>query len=405
MSVNFGTHNDYQHPLFGNLTPKSKTKIRGDLLTKKSKTPKNYRIDHLMNDKNDKKDQQSLRKLIDKYDSPQITMKGKKGNINNNSKNEIQKLDFKQSNSKIKSEKQNDEANRTKKDDDEKINIDPSSFTEVYATKCKLETELGAAIQVNKHLKEKEKYLSNKITDLNLQANVTIQILEERKNSLLTENDQLKETLYNMPSVARLESELFSLTNFPIKDPEPLIQIGILKPGETLAVLPKRLQDIFNEIKQSEVDLPFYPNYFDDGFDEEEDENELRRKISMLEKSSESSFKIANKKLNDLQSEIENLRRDLSNINMHNSISQESLLNTSFNFDEIARVLSTARLETSKLKQIKKNVYSYNDSFFFEVEAKCGRPYAKNVNADGESDDQEKSYPLLYYFKSIKNSM
>ena len=274
---------------------------------------------------------------------------------------------------------------------------DVSSFTEVIASKCGLEAELSAAIQVNNQLVEREKFLSRKIKELNMQADLTLKLLENKKNALIEENSQLQETLFTLPDLDILEDEYIKLSSLPIDDPTPLIEMGLLKPEDELEDLPKRLKEAFELIRLLEEESMYYDAYFDN-----ETESELKHKIALLQSSSESNLEIAYTKLNDLKLEVEIMRRQLETFKTH----QKPIVKK-FQLDDIIPVLLTAHGIPENLKQIDETTFCYypngeknsngkenENKYVFKVDTEFIRPHVY-VNGDRMT--------LFSYFKSIIN--
>ena len=180
------------------------------------------------------------------------------------------------------------------------------------------------------------------------------------------------------------------------------------------------LYDIVAQYGEDGFQTKFFLSYFDDSHsknkisstsnensNEQKDERlakELKHKIDLLEKSSDSSVKTARKKLARLEKEIESLRKDAQDqqyiSNYQNSESSSILLNQSgiFSFQDIANVLVTAGGDKNNLKQIDANTFIYkpkkSKEVKFKVEPICGRPYALSSNS-------AKKVSLFSFFKSI----
>lgn len=315
-----------------------------------------------------------------------------------------------------------------------------SSFTQLFTSKCDLKAELQAAIQVNKQLKQRDYNLQKRIQDLNEQSQVALQVLEDRLTELRDENVRLLEYLEQLPSEERLIIEYNKLTTFPIEDDDigPLINIGILEEGENVSVLKERLDDMITELRyyESKYDIvaqygedgfmtKFFLSYFDDSYSKKNSSNipdekpindpnneklakELKHKIDLLEKSSESSVKMARKKLIRLEKEVELLRKNVQDQQLITSYqpteSSSTILNQSglFSLQDVKTVLVTAGGDKNNLKQINGNTFSYKSGnkngklkeIKFEVESICGRPYTL-------SSDSTRKVSLFTFFKSI----
>lgn len=321
------------------------------------------------------------------------------------------------------------------KDDLDSNHGNNSSFTQLFTSKCDLKAELQAAVQVNKQLKQRDANLQKRIQDLNEQSQVALQVLEDRLSELREENIQLIDLLDRLPSEERLIIEYNQLTTFPIEeeDIEPLIDIGILEEGENITDLKERLDDMIAELRyyESKYDIvaqygedgfmtKFFLSYFDDSNSRTNDSNnnskekseelkdeklakELKHKIDLLEKSSDSSVKIARKKLAKLEKEVDLLRKNVQDkkfISNHQPSEPSSMiLNQTgvFSLQDIKNVLVTAGGDKNKLKQINGNTFSYGNpkkEIKFEVESICGRPYAI-------SSKSTRKVSLFTFFKSI----
>lgn len=299
---------------------------------------------------------------------------------------------------------------------------DNSSATEIFASQIKLKAELNSAYQMNKQLKDQNDFLETKLSELNNQADITLRVLDERKRILIEENKNLKDILAAYPSEEELQAELQLAKKWPEELVNELIKMSIMQSGDTSDMIIQRLNEMIEELQSYERSLSFHCNdsmdnafskYFISEFikDEKQLKNELLHKINILRTSSESNHKIALKKANDLEREIDRLTRELEESpfkptleemwksqTFSPSISPSLQQTGQFALHDIERIAISAGYKQNSIEQVDQTTFVYrNDEkqkeISFEVVAICGRPYIIESNI---------KVPLLKYLKSIK---
>ena len=207
-----------------------------------------------------------------------------------------------------------------------------SSITEIVAAKQDLQAKLEAAYQVRKQYQDREVDLGNEISELNKKADATLQVLEDRKEKLTEENDRLQEELDSLPPVEYLEEQLKILraVDFPEKrvihreeveelDVEQLVRMGVLLPGETLVVLPKRIADMILELRRFETDSLGASRYGQRGEASKLEEMELKKKIASLQKVHQFMSEQSAKEIQALTMEVERLRGIVASLEAKNA--------------------------------------------------------------------------------------
>ena len=138
-----------------------------------------------------------------------------------------------------------------------------SSLTDVVATRHDLEAKLVAARQTRQQYQDRVAALESEIRELNSKADITLQILDDRKESLSNANDLLQEELDNLPPLDYLEEQLRLMAPFgspgvrriiehedteafPTDD---LIMLGVLHPGESRHLLPRRIDEMIDILR------------------------------------------------------------------------------------------------------------------------------------------------------------
>ena len=207
-----------------------------------------------------------------------------------------------------------------------------SSITEIVAAKQDLQAKLEAAKQVRKQYQDREVDLGKEISELNKKADATLQILEDRKEKLTEENDRLQEELDSLPPVEYLEEQLKILraVDFPEKrvvhreeveelDVEQLVRMGVLLPGESLVVLPKRIADMILELRRFETDSLNASRYGQRGEASKLEEMELKKKIASLQKVHQFMSEQSAKEIQALTMEVERLRGIVASLEARNA--------------------------------------------------------------------------------------
>ena len=211
-----------------------------------------------------------------------------------------------------------------------------SSITEIVAAKQDLQAKYDAAVQTRRQYKDREVDLEGEIRELNKKADVTLQILEDRKERLTEENDRLQEELDNLPPLDYLEEQLQMLQAADQEerviereeveelDVDQLIRIGVLQRGETLVVLPKRIADMISELRRYESGTHNEVERSQTEVSRRE-ELELRKRIASLQKVHRFMSEQAAKEIQALTMEVERLRKVVADLEARGSTSSSRL--------------------------------------------------------------------------------
>lgn len=188
------------------------------------------------------------------------------------------------------------------------------SLSEIVSTKHDLQAQVEAGQHASKQYKEREKELEDQINALNQKSNKALQLLDDRKERLTEENDQLHEELQNLPPVEFLQQQLNLLEQLDdlyvevpvIMDTEQLEAMGILKHGETLTVLPYRIGSLmkeYEELKQAYTAAQNSP------------EMTLRKRIDSLKHMHKAVNTETENEIRRMEAEVAALKNELDKMN------------------------------------------------------------------------------------------
>ena len=224
--------------------------------------------------------------------------------------------------------------NKMRKSADGSNNFGKLHITKVFTVTSDLKSKVDAALMLNKSLLNKEKELQRQIQDLNDRSKISLSMLDERKEMLISENDNLRNCYLELPSVEFLKSQLVILsqilnTTRPNKvqpktkdklDIQTMRKLGILqRTEEDLTILPERLNylvnrhDAMERAKKSAANKSPIKKYKNK---ETPEEHEIRKKIQLLKVATKSSFDLIQFQCDLLQSEVQKLKVDISTMKM-----------------------------------------------------------------------------------------
>ena len=270
---------------------------------------------------------------------------------------------------------------------------DQSSLTEVLTTKNDLQAKMDAAISTKKEYEKRKQELKRKLKELNQKADRSLKILDETKEKLTKDNDKLKEQLSSLPTIEFLQEQAKLLTQILEKasalphhssflDVTPLVQIGLLQPGESLAILPQRLQSLIARLNTLNLAQP------DTSELKSKEGKNLVKKIRILEKTSPDSYSRTHYQCEQLENEVDKLREEVRLLKerQERTNSQPPITD-----DEINAAISEVGGDPKKIHKIRGNLYKY-DTTLFTIELRFGRLYAIT---------KELEIPLGSYIKTL----
>lgn len=204
----------------------------------------------------------------------------------------------------------------------EDLTLSNSSLNEYITTKHDLLAKLEAAKMTQQQYTARKIELENQIQQINDKACITLKILDEKKDSLIMENDKLQEILDDIGTVEYLDNQLTILediqnnweehrlnTSFSLND---FVEIGVINEYETIEDLERKLKQISKELNQIGKKGSFVralPVSFD-YFDNMESEKEmLKRKIRLLEQTYETIIIKAENEMQIIEEDIEKNRK------------------------------------------------------------------------------------------------
>lgn len=139
-------------------------------------------------------------------------------------------------------------------------NIDATStYVELLTMSQDLKAKLSAARLTNEQYEEKVRTLKANIEELQVKAEETMQILEDHQGEIADENDSLRERLNSLPDAEFLTEQTEILqqegekTVFEDIDLAPFIELGLLRRGERVEVLKRRLQQWLKIVNEPDV--------------------------------------------------------------------------------------------------------------------------------------------------------
>ncbi|OHT04978.1 hypothetical protein TRFO_27426 [Tritrichomonas foetus] len=263
-------------------------------------------------------------------------------------------------------------------DNEKKLKL---QFTKILAVKNDLTSKVEAAIQLQKQLSQREKDLENQINDLNDQSSITLNLLDQKKEALIAENDELRDTYSSYPSISflieqsNILSEILNTTVIKPKkyeiDEAVMRKIGVLqRSDENLSILEERLKYFVNRYDAMERSrkIASLQSPVKKSASETLEEQEYRRKIQLLKVTSKSSFDLIQYQCDALSNEIKRAKNEIETIKFVQSNRFSTPRKENLMFDrEIREIIQIADGDQSMLHYNGANEYEYN-GFRFTVQ-------------------------------------
>lgn len=142
---------------------------------------------------------------------------------------------------------------------------DSTSLAEVLSARADLEVKLAAAKTAHDRYVRVERDLEERINDIDERAEITLQLLEDRKSALIEENERVCEELDALPDMTFLQEQLYllrenerrrSAASSNVIEAGELVRLGILVNGEGTGVLLQRVEAMIREIEAGERKSP-----------------------------------------------------------------------------------------------------------------------------------------------------
>ena len=139
-----------------------------------------------------------------------------------------------------------------------------SSLTEIFTTKNDLKVKYTAVLQNKKELENKIDKLKQKIDEMNSKGDISLKVLDEKREALTKEHDRLEKMLNSLPTIDFLNEQAKYLSNImeekvaadyqsSFLDVQELQELGILNKHESLAILQQRLKQMVCSPQQGKV--------------------------------------------------------------------------------------------------------------------------------------------------------
>lgn len=262
-----------------------------------------------------------------------------------------------------------------------------SSLTEIFTTKNDLKVKYSAVLQNKKDLENKIEKLKQQIEEINSKGDLSLRVLDEKKDVLTKEHDRLEKLLNSLPTADFLNEQAKILTNIIEKkvvadhpssflDAQDLQEIGLLNPNESLAILQQRLKQMvarLNEllsIGQQNSSFSFNENF---QYDNSYESNELKKRIKIIKDMSPISSGLAQCQCEQLEDEISDLREEIKKLKEKQETEKDdSILIT---LEDVRSEVEAAGGDPAKLTCIRGCLYRFM-STLFRVEYRFKRLYA-----------------------------
>jgi hypothetical protein len=138
----------------------------------------------------------------------------------------------------------------------------PASLMELIATRAHLEEKKVSASDASLHYAQRETSLRTQLTELRLKAESICLKLEEEKSRLMDLCNQWRDELERLPSVEYLEEQLSQLRQIAVeaaledgkaKETDIYVDLGILRPGDSLSKLPGKLLELSSGLPRDDI--------------------------------------------------------------------------------------------------------------------------------------------------------
>ena len=281
---------------------------------------------------------------------------------------------------------------------------DPSSLTEVLSTKNELKAKYEAMMATKKMYENRIKELRQKINVLNNGSDISLRILDQKKEFCTKENDRLQKHLDELPSIETLQKQINTLTellDIPVPtqvssatsflDVLPLQEIGLLYKDESMAILPQRLHSLENRLNylldsktRGHTPQSFL---FSNGIG---NEKEIKKQIQIIENSSTTAATKAKLEYQNLEKEVSDLQEEIKLLKERQVKKQTP---PPVKEKEITEIIKSSGGDPKKIHKIRGSLYKY-ESNVFSIEMRFKQVYAIT---------KEIELPLATYIQSLLN--
>lgn len=274
-----------------------------------------------------------------------------------------------------------------------------------YSDIIELKKKISDSMSAKNQLIQRENYLQSQIETMNKNAEITMNILDERKEQLMIENDNLRLEYEALPPIDFLENQLYTLSNILENSSSKtqiltldssvdakLRKIGILNRDEDCSLLELRLADLIDQTRRTYDPGPPQP-IIDKGLPEEK---ELRKKIQIFKIAAESAtlrtkYEIEKIKIDiqKIKDEVDEYYKDLFEIENPQTDKKEDLE------EKVRQILTEAGGNIDVFKKVEDN----ESKCMFEYDKKKIVVFQKYGEFYGECENTE--FPLLTLFKTL----
>lgn len=270
-----------------------------------------------------------------------------------------------------------------------------------------LKRKVSESMDTKNELIQKENSLKSQIDNMNADAELTMKILEEKKEQLMIENDNLTKEYELYPSVEFLEEQLIAISRIldkPSVRKKPrnikpdssvesrLRKMKILDRDEDCSILQVRLEDLVDQAKRTFDPGPPQP-LIHKGTPEE---IEYRKNIQL--------FKVADESATlRIKYEIEKTKMDIQKIKDEVDEYYRKLLENEYessqNSEDIEESVRQILIAAGGNINFFKKVEDDDEAYMFEYENKKIFVFKRYGEFYGECDNAE--FPLMTLFKTL----
>ncbi|KAK8866601.1 hypothetical protein M9Y10_009566 [Tritrichomonas musculus] len=286
--------------------------------------------------------------------------------------------------------------------DSDLANEEASSLTEILSTKNDLKAKYEAMMATKKMYEKQAKELQQKINVLNDGSDISLRILDQRKEFCIKENDRLQKHIRDLPTVETLQKQISTLTELldiptpsqacsttSFLDVLPLQEIGLLSPDESMAILPQRLHSLENKLnylldskKRGQQNQSFLISNGNGS------EKEIKKQISIIENSSTTATAKAKLECQNLEKEVSDLREEIRLLKERQEKKQTP---PPIREKQIKETVASAGGDPKKIHKVRGRLYKY-ESNLFTIELRFKQIYAIT---------KEIELPLATYIQSL----
>lgn len=261
-----------------------------------------------------------------------------------------------------------------------------SSLTEIFTTKNDLKVKYSAVLQNKKDLENKIEKLKQGIMEMNSKGDISLRVLDEKKDALTKEHDRLERLLNSLPTIDFLNEQARILSNIvdekiiadspsSFLDTQELQELGILNKNESLAILQQRLKQMVSRLNEllalgkHDTTFSFNENF---QYDNSYESNELKKRIKIIKDMSPISSGLAQCQCEQLEDEISDLRDEIRKLKEKQETEKNDPV---ISIEDIKKKVEAAGGDANKLTCIRGCLYRYM-STLFRVEYRFKRLYA-----------------------------